>query len=296
MSKPLFTGVCTAMVTPFLGGRINYPMLQILLRRQTEAAIPAVVIAGTTGESATLTDKEKIALFHTCREYINNTCLFIAGTGSNDTAHAVALSLAAEEAGADALLVVTPYYNKATAGGIIAHYAAIADAVNIPIIVYNVPSRTGVDIATDTYVQLSRLPHIAGVKEAGNDIVKILQIRQACPDHFRIWTGNDDHTAAAINMGADGVISVASNLFPMHMQKLVQYALNGQRDDALYMQKTILPLCKQLFCEVNPIPVKEGMKLLGYDCGPCRLPLTPLSAECRLALQQICQELDRAII
>lgn len=295
MKKPLFTGVCTAMVTPFLGGRINYPMLQILLRRQSEAGIPAVVIAGTTGESATLTDKEKISLFHSCREYINSTCLYIAGTGSNDTAHAVALSMAAEEAGADALLVVTPYYNKATPSGIVAHYAAIAEAVSVPIIVYNVPSRTGVDITTDTYAHLCKIPNIAGVKEASSDIVKILQIREICPDGFGIWTGNDDQIAAAINMGADGVISVASNLFPQQLQKLAQNALCGQRDAALAMQRTLLPLCKQLFCEVNPIPIKEAMKFLGYDCGPCRLPLTPLNDEDRQLLQQICRQLDKEI-
>jgi len=295
MNKPLFSGVCTAMVTPFLGGRINHPMMHILLRRQIEAGIPAVVIGGTTGESATLTDKEKIALLHGCREHIPKECVFIAGTGSNDTSHAIALSVAAEEAGADALLVVTPYYNKATQAGIIAHYAAIAESVDIPLIAYNVPSRTGVDITPDTYAVLSRIPNLAGVKEASNDVVKILQIREKCPEGFGIWTGNDDQTAAAISIGADGVISVAANLYPQLMQRLAHNALVGQRNVAIQTQKLLLPLCKQLFCEVNPIPVKAAMKHLGYDCGPCRLPLTAMDPDNNKQLQRICDQLDSEI-
>ena len=170
MHKPLFTGVCTAMVTPFLDGKINYPMMEILLKRQLEAKIPAVVIAGTTGEGATLTDNEKISLFRFCKGILSGHALMIAGTGSNCTAHSVALSIAAENAGADAVLVVSPYYNKATPTGLIAHYTAISKAINIPIIIYNVPSRTGLDIPVNVYEELSKLPNIIGVKEASSDI------------------------------------------------------------------------------------------------------------------------------
>ena len=170
MKKPLFTGVCTALVTPFLGGNVNYPMMDLLLRRQVEAGIEAVVLCGTTGESPTLSDLEKLELFRRGKRYVADSCKIIAGTGSNDTQHAIALSKAAEEAGVDALLVVSPYYNKATPDGLLTHYAAIAGAVHIPVIVYNVPSRTGVNILPETYAELARHPNVVGVKEACGDL------------------------------------------------------------------------------------------------------------------------------
>lgn len=277
MKKPLFTGVCTALVTPFLGKNVNYPMMDLLLRRQVQSGIEAVVLCGTTGESSTLSDLEKLELFRRGKQYVGDSCKIIAGTGSNDTQHAIDLSKAAEEAGADALLVVTPYYNKATPDGLLTHYSAIAGSVHIPVIVYNVPSRTGVDIPVNVYQSLARIPNIAGVKEASSDIAKIGKIRALCPDDFFLWSGNDDLTAAVIALGGSGVISVVSNVLPEQTQAMVRAALDGDFDTAADLQIKLLPLIEALFSEVNPIPVKAALKLIGYDCGECRLPLTPIS-------------------
>ena len=277
MKHVLFTGACTALVTPFLKGEVNYPMVQQLIRRQTEAGIPAVVICGTTGESPTLSDAEKLELFRRAKKYARDSCLIIAGTGSNNTEHTIALSKAAEDAGADALLVVSPYYNKATPEGLITHYSAVAASVHIPVILYNVPSRTGVDIPVAVYQCLSQIPNIAGVKEASTDISKIARIRAACPDHFAVWSGNDDQAAAVMSLGGAGVISVLSNVLPQKTQALAQAALDGDFDTAADLQIRMLPLIEALFSEVSPIPVKAAMKLIGYDCGECRLPLTSAS-------------------
>ncbi len=289
MRKPLFTGTCTAMVTPFLNGQVNYPMMEMLLRRQMDAGISAVVICGTTGESATLTDEEKIELFRRCKEYVGDKMLIIAGTGSNSTSHAAQLSVEAQKAGADALLVVSPYYNKATPEGLTAHYLTIAHSVRIPLIIYNVPSRTGVDIPVAVYERLSRIPNIAGVKEASTDIQKILNIRARCPKDFAIWSGNDDMTVPIISLGGQGVISVGSNVMPEEFQAMTSAALDGDFDTAAALQCTLSKLSELLFCEVNPIPVKAAMKLIGYDCGGCRLPLTALSAENQKKLQTFFQ-------
>ena len=269
----IFTGVCTALVTPFLNDSVNYPMLEQLLRRQAEAGISALVICGTTGESATLTDEEKIALFRFAKAAAPEDMRIIAGTGSNSTAHAIALSEQAQAAGADALLVVSPYYNKATPQGLYRHYAAIAESVHIPVILYNVPSRTGVDIPVEVYKRLSTIPNIAGVKEASPDIRKIAQIRALCPPHFALWCGNDDLAVPALSLGAKGLISVVSNVEPEMTGAMVNAALDGDFDTAAALQLTLLPLIHALFAEVNPIPVKAAMALIGYDCGSCRMPL-----------------------
>ena len=277
MKNVLFTGACTALVTPFLGSQVNYPMMEQLLKRQIDAGIQAVVICGTTGESPTLSDTEKLELFHRAKKYAGDRCLIIAGTGSNHTEHAIQLSKAAEETGVDGLLVVSPYYNKATPEGLITHYSAIASSVHIPLIAYNVPSRTGVDIPICVYQCLAQLPNFAGVKEASTDISKIARIRSACPDHFAVWSGNDDQAAAVMALGGSGVISVLSNLLPTETQALAKAALDGDFDTASDLQVRLLPLIELLFSEVNPIPVKAAMKIIGYDCGECRLPLTPAS-------------------
>lgn len=274
MKNALFTGVCTALVTPFLNGEVNYPMMEQLLRRQIEAGVRAVVVCGTTGESVTLSDAEKLELFRRTKQYAGGRCLVIAGTGSNNTEHTIALSKAAESAGADALLVVSPYYNKATPEGLVAHYSAVASSVQIPVILYNVPSRTGVDMPVSVYQYLSQIPNIAGVKEASTDISKITKIRAACPEGFAVWSGNDDLAAAVMSLGGCGVISVLSNVLPKETQALAQAALDGDFDTAADLQIKLLPLIEALFSEVNPIPVKAAMKLIGYDCGDCRLPLT----------------------
>lgn len=277
MKTPLFTGACTALVTPFENGRVNLHMLEKLLLRQMDAGIEAVVICGTTGEAPTLSDEEKLMLFRRAKEITGDRCLILAGSGSNDTRHAVSLSQSAEAAGADALLVVTPYYNKATPDGIIAHYKAIAAAVHIPVIIYNVPSRTGLDVPVCVYRQLSEADNIIGVKEASADITKISRILAECPGDFSVWGGNDDQTVPAMSLGGSGIISVLSNLVPVETQAMAKAALDGDFDTAAALQKELLPLIDLLFCEVNPIPVKAAMKLIGYDCGECRLPLTQMT-------------------
>ena len=286
MRKPLFTGACTALVTPFLDGKVNYPMMEQLLRRQIEAGITAVVVAGTTGESPTLSDDEKIELFRRCKAYVGDACKIIAGSGTNSTEHAVALSIAAEEAGVDALLVVSPYYNKSTPDGLFAHYLSIAHAVRLPIILYNVPSRTGDDIPVSVYQRLSRVPNIVGVKEASSDITKIARIRLACGEDFTIWSGNDDQIVPVISLGGSGVISVLSNIFPEETNALCLAALAGDYETAAKLQLKFLSLIDLLFCEVNPIPVKEAMRYIGYDCGSCRLPLSKLTKEHQKQLEQ----------
>ena len=291
MKNSLFSGACTALVTPFLNGKVNFPMVEQLLKRQLEAGIKAIVICGTTGESPTLSDEEKLELFRRAKEYVGSRCKIIAGTGSNSTEHALLLSKAAEHMGADALLVVTPYYNKATPEGLVAHYSAIASSVHIPVILYNVPSRTGVDIPLSVYQRLSSVPNIIGTKEASTDISKIAKIRASCPSDFHVWSGNDDQAVAVMSLGGQGVISVLSNVMPVETQAMAEAALAGDFDTAAALQLRMLPLIELLFCEVNPIPVKAAMKLLGYDCGSCRLPLTPMGAEnlerLRKALSQL---------
>lgn len=281
MKKPIFTGVCTALVTPFLGEQLNDPLLRQLIRRQQAAGIDALVICGTTGESATLSDEEKLELFALAREEIPENMAFLAGTGSNDTAHAMALSRAAEASGADALLVVSPYYNKATAEGLYRHYAAIADSVHIPVVLYNVPSRTGLDIPVSTYQRLAEIPNIIGVKEASPDIRKIARIRRECPRDFFVWCGNDDLAVPAMALGAMGVISVVSNVKPELTQAMVWAALDGDFDTAAELQLRLYPLIEALFREVNPAPVKAAMAYIGYDCGESRLPVGPISQETR---------------
>ena len=279
MKKLFFSGACTALVTPFLNGKVNYPMLEQLLKRQLDAGIKAIVVCGTTGEAPTLSDSEKIEIFRRAKKYVGDKCKIIAGTGSNDTEHTIALSKAAEDVGADALLVVSPYYNKATSDGLVAHYSAVAGAVHIPVIVYNVPSRTGLDIPVNVYQCLSIIPNIAGVKEASPDISKIAKIRATCPPDFTIWSGNDDQAIAVMALGGKGITSVLSNILPSETQAMALAALDGDFDTASDLQIKLLPLINLLFSEVNPIPVKAALKLLGYDCGECRLPLTPMSRD-----------------
>ena len=287
MNESLFTGAATALVTPFLDGAVNYPLFEQLLRRQVNAGIEAVVIAGTTGESSTLSDDEKLELFTRAKEYVGNSCKIIAGPGSNSTVHTINLSMAAEKCGVDALLVVTPYYNKATPEGLFAHFASVAHSVNIPIILYNVPGRTGVDIPVEIYHRLSQISNIIGTKEASPDVSKITKILYACGPDFTVWTGNDDLTTPVMALGGKGVISVLSNVLPVETQAMAKAALDGDFDTAASLQISLQPLIELLFCEVNPIPVKEALHLLGYDCGSCRLPLTKLTQENRKKLAEI---------
>ncbi len=276
MKHPSFSGVCTALVTPFYNGRVNYPMLQQLLRRQIDAGVRTIVLSGTTGESATLSDYEKLELFKRGKDYVGDQCAILAGTGSNATDHAVYLSKCAQGAGVDGLLVVSPYYNKATPDGLYAHYLSIANSVEIPIIMYNVPSRTGLDIPVSVYQKLCSKPNIIGVKEASTCITKITRILSSCPN-FSVWAGNDDMIVPVIALGGIGVVSVLSNIYPEKTAEMTNAALAGDFATASVYQQQFQPLIDLLFCEVNPIPVKAAMEMIGYDCGGCRLPLTEMS-------------------
>lgn len=277
MKTPVFTGVCTALVTPFLNNEVNYPMLEQLIKYQMDCGVRSIVLSGTTGESPTLSDIEKIEMIKRAKSYAGKSCTIIAGSGTNSTKHAILLSRNAERAGADALLVVSPYYNKGNPDGLYAHFLAIAQSVDLPIILYNVPSRTGVDIPISVYKRLSQQPNIIGVKEATTDITKIARIRAACPEDFYIWSGNDDQIVPVISLGGKGIISVLSNILPDAVCDIADAALAGDFDTAASLQCDYLPLIDLLFSEVNPIPVKYAMKYAGFDCGRCRLPLGALS-------------------
>lgn len=279
MKQPLFTGLCTALVTPFLNGEVNYPMLDLLIRRQIEAGVTAIVLAGTTGESPTLSDEEKLALFRRGVRAAEGHCRIIAGTGCNDTLHAVELSRQAQRCGVDGLLVVTPYYNKATQTGLVKYYSMVAEAVEIPVIAYNVPSRTGVDLGCGACRELAKIGNLVGLKEAGGDLVKVMRIIDENGPGLPVYSGNDDQTVAMMALGGLGVISVASNVAPVEMNAMVRYAQNGDFAMAGLMQRKLLPLTDLMFCQVNPIPVKAAMERIGYDVGTCRLPLDGLSPD-----------------
>lgn len=292
MNMKSFSGTITALVTPFRNGAINYQMMSQLLERQIAAGIHGIVVAGTTGEGATLTDDERLELIGFCKEYVSDRCGVIASTGSNCTKHAKALAKAAQDRGADGLLIVTPYYNKANSSGLLSHYETIAEAVTIPILLYNVPTRTGMDISIPMYDALSKLRNVIGVKEASPDVGKVQKIKAACHADFRILSGNDDMICASMALGAKGVISVASNLFPEAVKKLTDAAEAGDYAHAAYLQRQLLPLIEMLFCEVNPVPVKAAMKMIGFDCGECRLPLGNLSQGNQDALEAIVKQME----
>lgn len=288
MTKPMFTGLCTALVTPFLEESVNYPMLEVLIQRQIDAGADAVVLAGTTGESPTLTLEEKLEIFRVGVKTAAGRCRIIAGTGSNCTASAVDLSCRAAQIGVDGLLVVTPYYNKTTQSGLVKHYRAVCEAAQIPVIAYNVPSRTGMGIDVATCRELAKLPNLAGIKEASGELSKAARILEYMP----VWSGNDDQTVAMMALGGSGVISVASNVVPDAMNAVVRAARMGNYPLAAALQRRLLPLMDLLFCQINPIPVKEAMAVIGYDCGPCRMPLDGLTAENREKLCTCLDELD----
>lgn len=287
MKQPVFEGVATALVTPFKNGTVDYSMLEQLLDAQIAAGIDAIVVCGTTGESATLSDQEQLSVIAHSVQYTAGRCKIIAGTGSNDTAHCLQLSRVADSMGVDALLIVTPYYNKCTQQGLCRHYLSIADAVRCPVIVYNVPSRTGVEISVDTLCTLSKHPNINGVKEAGGSVAKVARTLSRCKEELFVWSGNDDQTVALMALGASGVISVLSNIRPEQTLEMVHLCRQGRFHEAGVLQCSLMPLIDALFAEVNPIAVKRALALIGYDVGLPRLPLTPLSKEHEMALRQL---------
>ena len=279
MKKTVFEGLATAIVTPFKNGTIDIPTFEMLLDAQLAANVDAIVVCGTTGESATLSAQEQLALIAHAIQYTAGRCKIIAGTGSNDTAHAIDMSRAASSMGACAVLVVTPYYNKCTQAGLIAHYTAIADAVSCPVICYNVPSRTGVDMTLETYQALSKHPNIQGVKEAGGSPAKIAKTIETCADDFFVWSGNDDEAVCAMALGAKGLISVLSNVRPKKTLAMLRACQQNDFRCAGALQRELMELIGALFCVVNPIPVKKALELEGIPVGDPRLPLTAFPAE-----------------
>lgn len=286
MKNTIFTGAGVAIVTPMNpDGSINYERLGENIDFQIENGTDAIIICGTTGESSTMTDDEHTECIRFAVERTAKRVPVIAGTGSNDTAYAVELSKTAEKLCADGLLLVTPYYNKTSQRGLVAHFTAIADAVNIPCILYNVPSRTGVNIAVDTYVKLAEHKNIAAVKEASGNIGNVAKIIAACGDKLDIYSGNDDQIVPIMALGGKGVISVVSNILPAETHQIAQYCLDNNIAAAAEMQIKYLDIINKLFIDVNPIPVKEAMNLMGMECGECRMPLYRMSDENIAALK-----------
>ena len=275
MSQSLFRGSGVALVTPMTPDGIDFPALEQLIEWHIASGTDALILCATTGEGATLTYAERAEIIERSIRQVNGRVPVIVGTGSNNTASAIALSREACAAGADGVLVVTPYYNKATQRGLVRHFTAVADAVDRPLIVYNVPSRTGVNIQPETYAELAQHPNIAGVKEASGNFSQIQKTRNLCPADFAIWSGNDDETAAICMLGGSGVISVAANVLPAEMHRLTALCLANDFSAAGRLQLKLKPLCDALFCEVNPIPVKTALNLMGLEAGELRLPLCP---------------------
>ena len=286
MKNTVFTGAGVAIVTPMhQDGSIHYEKLTELIEFQVKHHTDAIVICGTTGESSTMTDEEHIRCIRHAVQVAKGRVPVIAGAGSNDTAYAVWLSHEAEEAGADALLQVTPYYNKTSQKGLVRHFAAIAESTALPIILYNVPSRTGVSISLDAYRELCEIDNIVATKEASGDIAHIASLAAACGDKLDIYSGNDNEIVPILSLGGKGVISVLSNVMPQETHDIVSLYLEGKTKESLALQLRLLDLCKALFIDVNPIPVKEALNLMGWQAGPCRLPLAELSEAHRAKLR-----------
>lgn len=280
MKKIVFQGSGVAIITPFTDdNKINFPELGKIIDDQIANHTDAIIITGTTGESATMSDEEHKAAIKFAVEHVNKKIPVIAGTGSNDTHYAIQLSQYAESVGADALLVVTPYYNKCTQAGLVSHYNKIADNVNLPIILYNVPSRTGVSIKPETYAELSKNPKIVAVKEANGDLSAILKTRKLCGDNLAIYSGNDDQIVPILSLGGKGVISVLANVAPEVTHNICQFYFDGKVEESAKLQIDYCDLIDSLFIEVNPIPVKTAMNLLGWNAGKLRMPLSEMESK-----------------
>ncbi|MBF7097733.1 4-hydroxy-tetrahydrodipicolinate synthase [Alkalibacter mobilis] len=274
--KGLFKGSGVAIVTPFKDNQIDYERLGNLLEWHIEKGSDAIIICGTTGETPCISDEEQQDEIKFAVEKVNGRIPVIAGTGSNSTYHAVEMSKFADQAGADAVLVMNPYYNKGTQKGIVKHFEAVAQSVNCPIIVYNVPSRTGLNIEVNTMVELSKIENIKAVKEASGDIVQVAEIARLCGKDFGIYSGNDNQVVPILSLGALGVISVSANIIPKEMSDMVHLYHEGKVNESLDLQLGMNGLNKALFLEANPIPVKAAMKLMDMDTGELRMPLTPM--------------------
>ena len=286
MKQTIFKGSGVAIITPMLAdGNVNFPVLGDLLEQQIAAGTDAVIICGTTGEASALNDAEHLDVIEYACKAVNGRLPVIAGTGSNDTRHAIALSTEAKNRGADALLQVTPYYNKTSQTGLVRHFTAVADAVGLPVILYNVPSRTGMMIQPETYAELAKHPLIVATKEASGNFSAIAKTAALCGDSLAIYSGNDDQILPILSLGGIGVISVLANVAPRETHDICRLYFESKQAESLALQLRLLDLTEALFCDVNPIPVKEAMALLGHDAGPCRMPLAPLSGANRERLK-----------
>lgn len=279
VKTPVFEGSSTAIITPFRDGKVDYKKLGELIDVQIAGGISAITVCGTTGECSTQSLEEHTATVDFCVKHVNSRVKVIAGTGSNDTLAALFLSQEAEKSGADSVLLVTPYYNKTSQRGLIKHYRFIADRINTPIIIYNVPSRTGMSFTAETYKELSTHPNINGVKEASGSFALIAATLASCGDDFHVWSGNDEDTVPMMSIGAKGVISVVSNIVPAAISEMTRLCLEGDFRKAAQIQLKYLDLIGKLFIEVNPIPVKAAMNLMGADVGDPRMPLCDMAPE-----------------
>lgn len=274
MKKQVFTGAATALITPFTpAGEVDYNALDILIESQIAGGIDALVTCGTTGESAVFTDEEHVEVMRYTVTKVGGRVPVVAGVGSNDTRYAADLSRAAKAAGADALLHVTPYYNKTSQKGLVKHFCTLADTTDLPVILYNVPSRTGLNILPATYKELSAHPNIVATKEAGGDISAVAHTLELCGDNLAVYSGNDDQIVPILALGGIGVISVLSNILPRETHNICEFFFDGRIKESRELQLRLIPFIASLFCDVNPIPVKYAMNLLGMPSGPCRLPL-----------------------
>ncbi len=291
MKKTIFTGAGVAIITPMnADGSANWEKLKELIDFQIGAGTDAIIVCGTTGESAALTHEEHVQAIETAVRHAAGRVPVIAGTGSNDTRYALELSLEAQKLGVDGLLMVTPYYNKTSQAGLIAHYEYVADRVKTPIILYNVPSRTGVNIKPETYQALAKHPNIAAAKEANGDLAALAQTLYLCGDDLDIYSGNDDQIVPILSLGGKGVISVLSNVAPAVCHQICVNYREGRVKESAALQLQYIGLIQALFADVNPIPVKEAMNLMGMNVGPCRLPLVSMAEQAREALSGVLKE------
>lgn len=286
MAKTLpFTGAGVAIITPFDGNKTNYDELGRIIEDQIAGGTDAIIICGTTGEASTMPDKEHLAAIEYTVKQVNGRIPVIAGTGSNETAHAIELSKKAEELGADGILSVTPYYNKASQKGLVAHFTAIANAISIPVILYNVPSRTGVSISIDALKELAKIENIVAIKEASGNISYTAKVAAEVPELY-IYSGNDDMIVPILSLGGKGVISVLSNVMPKEAHDICALYFEGKVDESRDLQLKLLDLINKLFIEVNPIPVKTAMNMMGYNTGNLRLPLCDMDEKNKAILKE----------
>jgi len=292
MKPIIFKGCGTALATPFDKNGINFKVFEEMIENQIKNNVDALIVCGTTGESATMTEKERKDAIKFVVDIAKKRVPVIAGTGSNNTIQAIAMTKYAEEVGCDACLVVTPYYNKTTQAGLVAHYKAIAESTKLPIILYSVASRTGVNILPETCLELSKIPNIIAIKEASGNISQIAKIKQLCKDNLNIYSGNDDQVIPILSVGGIGVISVLSNVAPKYTHDMCMKFFDGNLKDSLEMQLKALDLISALFSEVNPIPVKHALKLAGFDFGIPKLPLVELTDKNKAILEKAMKEMN----